>query len=38
MLQRDGDIDEDVSIASKQGGGSDAKHMLFYVTREYDRS
>jgi hypothetical protein len=33
MLQRDGDIDEDVSHRMKAGGGSGTKHLSFYVTR-----
>ena len=38
MLQRDEDIDADVSIESKQGGSSGDKLLAFSVTREYHKS
>jgi hypothetical protein len=41
ILKRDEDIDEDFSLKklrSKKGGGSDTKHLAFYVTRGYYRS
>jgi hypothetical protein len=38
MLQKDRDIDEDVTIESKLDGGSGAKLLAFFVTRECHKS
>ena len=38
MLQRDGDIDEDVSHRIKAGWMKCAKHLVSYVTKGYHRS
>ena len=38
MLQRDGDIDEDVSHRIKAGWMKGAKHLVSYMTKGYHRS
>jgi hypothetical protein len=38
ILQRDGDVDEDVSHRIEAEGGSGAKHPMLYVIRDYCKS